>query len=179
MHEAPDAVRAGLETIAATVADFAEACLLNGADGIFYAIDTATSETLRDDEYELLAAFDRAVADGFHVNSRFTLVHLHGNNVFFDRFTDFPAHALNWYDRAGKPSLARARTLTPLALAGGIDELNTLLTGSAEQIAVEIAEAIGQLDGRGFLLAPGCCLPIATPDANLLAVRHALEQIGT
>jgi uroporphyrinogen decarboxylase len=118
-----------------------------------------------------------SIALSLHANSQFTPVHLHGNDVLFDRFADFPAHALNWYDRAGKPSLTEARVRTSLALAGGIDQAGTLLTGSADQIAGQIVEAIAQLEGRGLLLAPGCCLPVATPHANLLAVRHALEQL--
>jgi uroporphyrinogen decarboxylase len=178
LREAPDAVRAGLETVSATVADFGEACLRSGADGIFYAINAATREILQDDaEYELLAAFDRAVAERLHASSKFTLVHLHGDDVFFDRFTDFPGHALNWNDRAGKPALVEARARTRLALAGGIDQEHTLLDGGADRIAREIAEAIAQLEGRGLLLAPGCCIPVATPHANLLAVRHALEEL--
>jgi uroporphyrinogen decarboxylase len=118
-----------------------------------------------------------SIALSLHANSQFTPVHLHGNDVLFDRFADFPAHALNWYDRAGKPSLTEARVRTSLALAGGIDQAGTLLTGSADQIAGQIVEAIAQLEGRGLLLAPGCCLPVATPHANLLPVRHALEQL--
>lgn len=179
LKEAPDAVRAGLKTISQSIADFGIACLENGASGIFYSIIHASRRMLTDDEYAPLDRdFDRPTAKALFERTRFMMAHLHGHELMFQRFADYPAHVLNWYDREGGPFLDRARAIVPnIAFAGGIDHRGTLMLGTAEDIRTEINDAVAQTGGRRLLIAPGCAMPITVPPEKLDAVREAVASV--
>jgi uroporphyrinogen decarboxylase len=174
LRERPDALHAGLQTIADTLRDFAQACLNSGADGIFYAIQQASRRILSDDEYQSIGrSYDRAVIESFHDQSQLTMLHLHGDALMFEELAGYPAHVLNWYDRGGGPSLAEARRLSSVALAGGIDHERTWLLGTPEEIAGEIGDAVAQVEGRGLMLAPGCGVPITVTERSLRIAHDA------
>ena len=174
LREAPDAVHAGLQTIAATLRDFARACLEAGADGVFYAIQHASRRIMTDEEYRPLGrGYDRPVIESFHDRSRLTMLHLHGDALMFDELASYPAHVLNWYDRGGGPSLAEARERTAVCLAGGVDHERTLMLGTPDEIAGEVEAANAELDGRGLMIAPGCGVPITVPERSLRILRDA------
>jgi uroporphyrinogen decarboxylase len=179
LHEAPAAIAAGLQTIAQTTADFGLAALEAGADGIFFSIKHASGRVLPPTAYDPLdRTFDRPVAQALHERSTFTIVHLHGAELDFDRFATFPLHALSWYDRVDGPQLDRARKALPgLVFAGGIDHERTLMLGTFEEIKAEVFDAAAQTGGRRLVLAPGCTLPIVVPPENLRAVREAVDAI--
>jgi uroporphyrinogen decarboxylase len=107
------------------------------------------------------------------------MLHVHGSELAFDRFADFPTHAINWYDRVDGPQLDRARARVPgLTLCGGIDHERTLVIGTTGEVVYEITDAIAQTGGRNFLLGPGCTVPtVATPE-NLAAVRDTVASLA-
>jgi len=179
LREVPAAVAAGLRTIASTITDFGIACLENGASGIFYSIIHASRRLLSEDEYEPLDnEIDRPVAKALLERTRFFMAHLHGAELMFERFSDYPAHVLNWYDRGDGPYLDRARAKFPeTTLAGGIDHRGTLMLGTAEDIRAEIADAVAQTGGRRLLLAPGCAIPITVSHESLCAVRDTVKSL--
>jgi uroporphyrinogen decarboxylase len=176
----PAALRAGMQTIAQTVADFGLACLENGADGIFYSIKYASGRLLPETEYAALDAdYDRPVGAALHEKSKLTVLHLHGGELAFERFADFPCHVVNWYDRVDGPQLDRARARLPgRVLCGGIDHERTLLIGTPAEIALEIADAVAQTDGRNFMLGPGCTVPVSASNERLRLVRDAVASLA-
>lgn len=60
-------------------------------------------------------------------------------------------------------------------MAGGLKEKETLLKGPASAVAAQVAEAIQQTGGTGVTIAPGCVLPLATPEEYLDAVVRAVK----
>ena len=180
LKEAPDAVHAGLKTIAASIVDFGVACLENGASGIFYSMIHASSRMMTETEYDVLdRAYDRPTAQALYERTRFMMAHLHGHEIMFARFADYPAHILNWYDREGGPFLDRARAIVPkLAFAGGIDHRGTLMLGTKDDIRAEILDAVKQTGGQRLLIAPGCAIPITVPAQSLHAVREAVASLS-
>jgi uroporphyrinogen decarboxylase len=110
----PEAVHTGLDIIAESTQRFVEAALETGAAGIFYAAQYATYALLSPAEY---AAFGQAydlpvleVAKSPSSNSAWlNMLHLHGDEVMFENFLDYPAPVLNWHDRDTYPSLGEAR----------------------------------------------------------------------
>jgi uroporphyrinogen decarboxylase len=178
LRNAPQALAAGLATVSQTTADFGLACLQNGADGIFYSIKYASGRLIAEYEYAPLdERYDRPVAAMLHARSRLTMLHVHGGELAFDRFADFPCHAVNWYDRVDGPQLDRARARIPdRTLCGGIDHERTLIIGTPADVAFEIADAAAQMHGRPFLLGPGCTVPVVAPADNLAAIRDAVAQ---
>jgi uroporphyrinogen decarboxylase len=178
LREAPDALAVGLRTIADATVDFALAALDDGADGFLYGIKHASARALAWETYAPLERdYDRPAARALFERSRFTIAHLHGPELAFDHFLDYPAHALNWYDRVDGPALDRVRARAPNSvLAGGVDHERTLMIGTPEEVRVEVLDAVVQTEGRGFIIAPGCTAPVSVPEDNLRAMRAAVEE---
>ncbi len=172
----PDAVRAGLEAITETTVRFVEAARACGISGIFYAVQQARYDLLSEAEYR---AFGRpydlrvlAAAGGMWLN----ILHLHGAEVMLDDLADYPVQVLNWHDRESGPSLAEGKRRFGGAVCGGLSRWDVVVRGGAEQVRMEVADAIAQTDGRRFILGTGCVVPIVAPWGNLRAVRRAVEE---
>ena len=57
---------------------------------------------------------------------------------------------------------------------GGLGQRTTLLNGTPEEVAAEVASAIEDTGGRGVLVAPGCSVPPRAREANLKAIVDAV-----
>ncbi|NLD74956.1 MAG: uroporphyrinogen decarboxylase, partial [Chloroflexi bacterium] len=108
----------------------------------------------------------------------FHLLHLHGDEVMFDRLARYPVQAVNWHDRETPPSLTDARKRFAGALCGGLRQWETMVRGTPEDVRREAADAIRQTGGRGFILGTGCVTPIVAPTSNIRAAREAVEREG-
>jgi uroporphyrinogen decarboxylase len=172
---APDAVTAALEAITATTARHARAALEAGADGVFFATQAAAPDVFSAEQHARWdLPYARRVVEAFHPASAFTLLHVHGKDIYFDAVGALPAHAVNWHDRLTAPTLSEAKRRRPAgALVGGLGESATLRRGPVAAIAVEVSDALQQTDGVGIILGPGCVLPLDVPDPHLEAVLDA------
>ncbi len=177
LREHPAELRRGLAIISDTHARFAEECLRSGADAAFFATQCATYDMLTEDEYEEFGIpYDRHVLGAVADAAELVLLHIHGLNIMFSLLAHaYPVHILNWHDRRTAPSLADARLRTRLALMGGVNEWQTLVSGAPQDVEAEARDAIRQTGGRGFLLGAGCVIPIDVPDANLRALHAAVQ----
>jgi uroporphyrinogen decarboxylase len=172
----PAAVEPALDAITDTMARHARAALEAGADGLFFATQAVTPEVLTAEEsgrFEIPRM--RRILDAVTSRSAFTLLHLHGRDVYFDQAAALPVHALNWHDRRTAPGLGDGQRRSPGAVVGGLGEGHTLLAGPLDAVTVEVRDAIAQTGGRGVILGPGCVLPLATPEEHLRAVIAAVR----
>ncbi len=168
------AVRPALEAITETMARYARAALEAGADGLFFATQTATPDFLTAEEIARWEVpYARRVLEAARPASALTLLHLHGRNVYFDPLAALPVDAVNWHDRRTAPSLGEGQRRFAGAVVGGLGESATLRRGPAGAIAAEVRDALGQTRGVGVILGPGCVLPLDVPDAHLQAVVDA------
>src|SRR5881628_1064404 len=176
LSAAPAAVRPALDAIRETATRHALAALDAGADGLFFATQTATPEACTADEYATWEApWMARMLEALKARSSFTLLHVHGRDIYFDAVAGLPAHALNWHDRRTKPSLAEAKGRRGGAVVGGLAEWGTLRDGPRDAIVAEVRDAIRQTDGAGLIVAPGCVLPLDLPDAHLDVVVAAVK----
>ena len=170
----PEAVQKGLETIAETTRRFVQACLETGIDGIFFANQHAQAGLLTLDEYTHFGLpYDLYVleaAQGLWCN----LLHLHGENVYFQLAGQVPCQIANWHDRETGPSLAEARQSYPGALCGGLS-VEQIVFGNPQMVRQEALDAINQTRGRRFILGTGCVTPVIAPHGNILAARKSVE----
>lgn len=175
LREAPQALHFGLAIIAETTARFAKRACAVGADGIFFVCHLASRAHLTEEEYAAFGEhYDRVVLEAVGDSSWCTVLHLHGEEVFFGLAERYPVHAMSWDDQApGCPSLAQALSLTSKGLMGGLRR-ETLRDGSPEDVTREVQRALQHTQGRRLILAPSCNLLPGTPEANLRAVRAAL-----
>jgi uroporphyrinogen decarboxylase len=87
-----------------------------------------------------------------------------------DAFVDYPVAAFSWPVEPGNPGLRQVHERTGRAVVGGLPKaLETLSEAQVEGLA---RAAVEEMDGRWLLLAPGCSIPPATPDAVLRAARR-------
>ncbi len=170
----PEAVHAGLKIIAESTRRFVEAALETGISGIFYAVQHAQFGLLSEQEYQQFGrAYDMQVlepAGGLWLN----LLHLHGEDVMFDAFLDYPMAIINWHDRETPPSLSEAQTRYSGVVCGGLRRWETMVLGTPEQVRAEALDAIQSTGGQRFILGTGCVLPTTAPRGNILAARQSV-----
>ena len=175
----PDAVFHALDAITETVIRYTLTALQAGADGIFFASQTASREVLTVEQYlRFSAPYTRRVLEAIEGASPFTLLHVHGTDILFDQVAACPAHAINWHDRLTAPSLGEAQRRFKGAVVGGLAEWTTLRQGPAAAIAAEVREAVSQTEGLGLIVAPGCVLPLDTPEDHLEAVVRTVRSLS-
>ncbi len=175
LRKYPEAVIKGLETITKTTKRFVQAAIKTGIDGIFYAVQHAQATLLSINEFEHFSrASDLAIlreAAGLWCN----MLHLHGDNVFFDQVMSYPAiQIINWHDQETPPSLSEASKKFQGILCGGLSR-DTLVYKTPAEIRKEADEALRQTRGGHFILSTGCVVPVIAPHGNWLAARQAVE----
>ena len=96
----PAEVHRALEVITETMARFAVACLDSGAEGIFFATQTARTDYMSVQQYrEFGRPYDLRVLEAIEGRSQFTMMHICGAHIMFDEFLNYPVDAYNWDDR--------------------------------------------------------------------------------
>lgn len=171
------ALRAGLDRISDDVIAFGRACLEAGADGFFFATQLADRSALPGDTYRRLGVpYDLRVLNALREGAWCTIVHLHGPEPMFELADEYPVDAVNWHDRETRPSLADALRLTTRALVAGISRRGAIVSGTPEDAAAEVRDAVHQTGGARLIVAPGCVIPYRAPTENLLAARRAVTD---
>ena len=176
LRQHPQELKAALDVITETTVRFVRAARQTGIDGIFYALQMATTRVFSTAEYrEFGEPYDRRVleaAGGLWLN----LAHLHGEDVMFDLAAGYGLPVVNWHDTETPPSLAEGLTKVRGAVCGGLRQWETMVSGAPEQVRAEAQAAIRQTGGRRLILGTGCVTPITAPRANLRAARESVEK---
>lgn len=170
----PNEVHAGLATIAEGTRRFIEAVLAVGISGIFYAVQHAQYGLLSEAEYRTFGrAYDLPLLEPAK-KLWLNMLHLHGEQVMFDLFTDYPLQVINWHDRDTAPDLQGGLSRFTGVVCGGLQRQLVEL-GSAEQVRAQALDALQATQGKRFILGTGCVTPVTAPHGNLLAVRQSVE----
>jgi uroporphyrinogen decarboxylase len=170
----PEAVERGLRSITQSTKRFIQAAAEAGADGIFYAVQHAQARLLAPSEFTRFSrASDLELLDAA-ADLWCNMLHVHGDNVYFQSVADYPAQIINWHDRESGPSLAEARKQWDRVLCGGLSR-TTLVRGSPSLVKDEALDAIAQTGGQNLILSTGCVIPITTPYGNIRAARESVK----
>jgi uroporphyrinogen decarboxylase len=176
LKDHPDAVMTALETITETVIRYVAAVAQVGADGIFYASQDASRDVLGEGEHARFSMpYSWRVLESLNGSTLFTMLHVHGQHIYFDRKATLPVAAMNWHDRLTAPALGDGLTRFKGAVVGGLNEHGALFAGPVSAVATEVHDAIRQTGGTGVIIAPGCVLPLATPDDCLAAAVKTVK----
>ena len=171
----PDAVHAGLRTIVESTRRFITAAQATGIAGIFYAVQHAQYGLLSLEEYRGFGRFyDLQVLEPAR-DSWLNMLHLHGSQVMFEEFLDYPIQVINWHDRETPPSLPEGLEKFRGIVCGGLRRHQTLLLGTPQQVTEEAHQAITSSAGRRHILGTGCVAYTTVPYGNLLAARQSVE----
>jgi uroporphyrinogen decarboxylase len=178
IRQFPDELHSGLTTIAETIVRFIGAAKQVGIAGIFYAVQHAQYHLLSQKEYEEFGRqYDLMILESVR-ELWLNMLHLHGENVMFDHFQDYPVGILNWHDQDTEPDLREGKKRFPGVVCGGLQRERTMVLGTPDQVVAEAQKAIQVTEGKRFILGTGCVVPIIAPRANLLAARRAVERSG-
>jgi uroporphyrinogen decarboxylase len=170
----PEAVHAGLKIITESTRRFVEAAMQTGIAGVFFAVQHAQYGLLSESEYATFGQpYDLQVLEPVRP-AWLNMLHLHGEDVMFERFLNYPVAILNWHDRDTSPSLAEAQARFRGAVCGGLQRERTMLLGTPDQVTAEARDAIHSTGGQRFVLGTGCVIETTTPRANILAARQAV-----
>jgi uroporphyrinogen decarboxylase len=176
MRKYPDALHLGLRTITESILRFNEAARETGIAGIFYAVQHAQYQLFSEAEYQVFGrAYDLEILkmkENFWLN----VLHLHGSNVMFDRFLDYPLEIVNWHDRETWPSLKEAQGRFPGVLCGGLRRWETMVLGSPGDVEAEARDALRATGRNRIILGTGCVTPTTAPHGNLVAARRVVEN---
>jgi uroporphyrinogen decarboxylase len=172
LRDHPEAVRAGLDTIQRSTLAFTEACLELGIDGIFLAVQHATSAIFSEEEYRQWGVEDdRGLLDAAG-NAWCNVLHIHGEGIHFELLSRYPAQVINWHDRETGPSLREGYAASKKAVCGGWRQWETIALGDANKVEEEARDAISQMRGLNLILGTGCVAPIISPDTCLRAAAQ-------
>lgn len=178
MKEHPQIFHEALGVITATTINFVKANIEAGVSGFFFATQCATYDLMTDQEHdEFGRKYDLMVFDQFKDKTFFNVLHIHGDDIMFEKLLDYPANCLNWHDRWVPPSLGQARKLTDKCLLGGINEKKVLAVEGVDVIQRHLAEAVRDAGGKGLMIGPGCVAEPKTPEINYFAARLAIEGL--
>jgi uroporphyrinogen decarboxylase len=175
MRSHPELFQQGLETITAATLAYLEAAKATGIDGIFYALQHCRYALMSPAEYQLFGRpYDGeilAAASDLWLN----MVHVHGEDIFFDLAADYPVPLLNWHDRESGIDLAQGLQQVSGAVSGGVSRMTLFQDDPAAAVA-EARDALEQTNGRRFVLGTGCVIMTNTPLRNIRALRQVTEH---
>jgi uroporphyrinogen decarboxylase len=176
LRQYPNAVLGGLKIITETTRRFLQAAIETGIAGVFFAIQHAQYGLLTEKEYQQFGRiFDLQVlkpAEALWLN----MLHLHGEDVMFDQFIDYPVQIINWHDRETPPTLKGATERFSGVVCGGLRRQETIVLGTPKDVIAEAKDAIEQTGGLRFILGTGCVTPTIAPYGNIMAARKVVEQ---
>jgi uroporphyrinogen decarboxylase len=162
-----------LEIITRSEINHARSVINAGARGIFLAIQNANPEILSEDDYAKFSEpFDKLILSAVST-APFNVLHLHGNHVYWQRFTHgWAAAGINYSSAGTGVPISEVRAEYPGVILGGIDEGNfPKLSGNDLR---QQAKTAWQQAGKQFLLTPGCSVPDDTSAASVRRLRTVL-----
>lgn len=182
MRENPEDMLSALEPVTETLAAYSRASLEAGASGVFFAtVEWGSADVISIEDYNRFCRpFDLHVL-GAVQDAAFNVLHVCRDNNHLPSLARYPVAAFHW-DVHGKgnwrlsdaPNLLASLDSSAKAVMGGVSHTNTILTGSPGDVRKEAMEARAEvMSWIGFLLAPGCSIDPATPEANLRALVKA------
>lgn len=178
LRQYPREVHTGLKIILESIRSFIDAARKTGIAGVFYAQQHAQYHLLSEAEFvEFGRSYDLQALEPVK-DLWLNMLHLHGENVMFERVLDYPVAIINWHDRDTWPNLRKAQELFPGVVCGGLQREHSMVLGTPEQVIAEARDAILMTGGERFILGTGCVLPVIAPRGNILAARQSVEITG-
>ncbi len=167
---------AALETITRSTLAFVREIAATGAAGIFYAVQHATANLLSEGEFrEFGRAYDLRILEATK-NFWLNVMHIHGDNVYFDAVADYPLQVWNWHDRETGPTLKDGLAKIKGAACGGIARDMVMLRGRPAAVREQVEDAIAQTNGRRYIVGTGCVTMIPTPEINIRTAIECAQQ---
>lgn len=164
-------VQDALSVVTNVVNEFVKAGLDEGADGLFLATQQASSDFWSKDDFNLFKKFDEKIIRNFQNKKIFKILHLHGNNIFFDWADQQPISFINWHSTETEPAMKDA--ISNHALMNGLDN-KIFVEYNSSQIVSYLDEFIINLkkNRKKSIISPGCVIPLNFREENLRTLSN-------
>src|SRR5205807_9455242 len=108
----------------------------------------------------------------------FNVLHVCGDHSMLFELADYPHHAVNWAVTSTETaSLHEAAARVPGLLVGGVSH-EAFASSSPETALDQARAAFAETGGARWMLGPNCSIPVTTPDANLQALKEAVQGMA-
>lgn len=162
-----------LYAIAQTTKALLQRALSMGASGAFFAVQTATGKKLSLEEHrEFGKRYDLIALEGAS-GGWCNAVHIHGDDIYFGEFCDYPVQILNWHVWETAPDICDAAAMTDKCLMGGLKRFS-ITENKEDELRAQIWAALAQSGGRRHILTPGCVVRLPIPESALHHLRQTL-----
>ena len=170
----PQSVHIGLGTIAESLAEFAQACLAAGADGIYFSAQGGEADRF---EEELFLAHikphDLTVLNAVKDLSDFNILHICRNNIRLHLYSDYPGNIVNWAATASHNiPLSTGKKLFNRPVLGGLDNRGVIVDGSHQEIETRVHTIINDCGPENLIIGADCTLPT---DIDISNIRTAIQ----
>lgn len=179
LHEDPEAVKPGLQTITESLMVFVQECIRLGVDGFYHSTQGGEAGRFRDPALfrDYVKPFDLVLMQEINRRCPFNILHVCDYHLGYDDLTpflDYPGHVVNCSPHVGGRVLSGAEiaALFGRPFMGGMDRKGVLATGTPDQVREEARRVLRGAPER-FILAADCTVPPGTPWENL---RAAIEE---
>jgi uroporphyrinogen decarboxylase len=172
----PKESHVALGVVRETLIEYARRGVADGADGIFFAVKGASKNQMTRAEYaEFGLPYDRPVLDAAG-HGWFNMLHLCESRLYFEVARDLPTTLLNWPLDPGNPKLSQGRDSAQRAVIGGVSPKPRIRSMTVDEVKAQVLAALRDTGGMRTMIGPGCSISPDTPEANLSAVREAVQE---
>lgn len=172
----PDLVKSLIKKVAPFVAEQQKTMLDSGATVMWMADPTSSEDLISPDMFKEYSydALKHVISDVRKDHDVPSFVHICGNTLnIMGMLPEIGTDCFS-FDHAVDIAEAKKRVGRKMTLMGNIDPVRHMLQGNPSDITDECYRMI-DLAGRdgGYIIAPGCETPIASPDENVTAMGLA------
>lgn len=178
--ENPEAVAAGVKTIAEVQAQWASAYLDLGVSGIYFSAQFGEVGRFTTEQWEqMVKPADLTV---LHVADQHqgacNFLHICGEpeydfKVHLDRFADYPGNIFNWSVKDTGVSLTEGKKLFRRPILGGLNNKGNILRGSDEEIRAEVETVLRGFGSPSMMIGADCT--IQGENISLDRIKTAVE----
>jgi uroporphyrinogen decarboxylase len=177
LHEDPEAVKKGLNTLVESQMLFVRACIDIGVDGFYMSTQGSDSGQYKDSKIfrEYIKPTDLVAMREVSSKCPFNILHVcdyvspYEN---YDAVQDYPGQVVNCSTHLVDKTITwkEVHSLFKRPLMGGLDRKGVLATGSMDQIGEEVKRVLANAPGQ-FILGADCTVP---GDIDWSRLKHAI-----
>ena len=104
------------------------------------------------------------------------IIHLHGNNVMFRIFKDYPVQVINWHIGETLPEIEEGHDLSTKCILGGLNRMD-ITNKNINEIQNQIYTAVKKLKKQGHILSPGCVIRYPLDEDFLQYIKETKEFV--
>ncbi len=173
-REDPESVAQGLAAIADSLAEFSQALLEAGTDGIYYSAQGGERERFSEEEFLThIKPCDLAVLQAIDQEAEFNLLHICKDNIRLEHYLDYPADAINWAAAKNNWSMQEGLREFGRPVVGGLHDRGVIVDGSHDEIEAAVHELLAQVGTRSFMVGADCTLPTENDRTKIHAAVRA------